>query len=117
MDHRGLCIPIEYYGPLFEEDHFLDIGGDAGNEMGIGDRGKSEKITACDTAAGYPQRPWSAVYLWGLCKSDRRYGTQLFGKNQLMGQCLYRKLPLRDKEGMAQSVPHHRLQPCIQACI
>jgi len=85
MHHGGICIPVEYHGPLFEENHFLDTGGNTGNEMDIGGRGKDERPAACDTAAGHPQRPRSTVYLWGLCRSDRGDGTQLFGESLPMG--------------------------------
>ena len=63
MDRRGVRIPGQHHGSVFEEDHFLGAGGDAGGEVGIGGCGKGERGTACEAAAGHPQRPRSAVYL------------------------------------------------------
>jgi len=51
MDPGGLCIPGQHYGSVFEEEHFLDTGGDAGDEMGAGGRGKGEKGTMCGAAS------------------------------------------------------------------
>lgn len=34
MDRRGLCIPGQHHGPVFEEDHFLDTGGKRWRQSG-----------------------------------------------------------------------------------
>ena len=95
----------------------MDTWGHTGDEMGIGGCEKGERETACRTATGDPQRPRGTVYLPELLKSHRRDGAQLFGESLPMGQCLHRKLPFPDKEGMAEPVLHHGLRLCVQACI